>query len=66
MDYIEALELNLDIKAKKNFMPIQSDDVYKTYADSSGLFEAAGYEPQTPIKEGVENFVQWYRDFYNK
>ncbi|WP_318439202.1 NAD-dependent epimerase [Photobacterium leiognathi] len=66
MDYIEALESSLDIEAKKNFMPMQPGDVYKTYADTSGLLEATGYKPQTPIKEGVENFVRWYRDFYNK
>ncbi|MGX9457576.1 NAD-dependent epimerase [Photobacterium damselae subsp. damselae] len=66
MDYIEALEESLGTEAKKNFMPMQPGDVYKTYADTSGLFEATGYKPQTPIKEGVENFVQWYRDFYQK
>ena len=66
MDYIEALEDSLGIQAKKNFMPMQPGDVYKTYADTSGLFEATGYKPETPIKKGVENFVQWYREFYNK
>lgn len=66
MDYIEALEDSLGIQAKKNFMPMQPGDVYKTYADTSGLFEATGYKPETPIKVGVENFVQWYREFYNK
>ncbi|MCD9493504.1 NAD-dependent epimerase [Photobacterium carnosum] len=66
MDYIEALEDSLGIQAKKNFMPMQPGDVYKTYADTSGLFEATGYKPETPIKQGVENFVQWYRDFYNQ
>ncbi|WP_297481110.1 NAD-dependent epimerase [uncultured Photobacterium sp.] len=66
MDYIEALEDSLGIQAKKNFMPMQPGDVYKTYADTSGLFEATGYKPETPIKQGVENFVQWYREFYNK
>lgn len=66
MDYIEALEESLGTEAKKNFMPMQPGDVYKTYADTSGLFEATGYKPQTPIKEGVENFVLWYRDFYQK
>ncbi|HIF9354882.1 TPA: NAD-dependent epimerase [Photobacterium damselae] len=66
MDYIEALEESLGTEAKKNFMPMQPGDVYKTYADTSGLFAATGYKPQTPIKEGVENFVQWYRDFYQK
>ncbi|HIF9335053.1 TPA: NAD-dependent epimerase [Photobacterium damselae] len=66
MDYIEALEESLGTEANKNFMPMQPGDVYKTYADTSGLFEATGYKPQTPIKEGVDNFVQWYRDFYQK
>lgn len=66
MDYIEALEDSLGIKAKKNFMPMQPGDVYKTYADTNGLFEATGYKPETPIKQGVANFVQWYRDFYNQ
>ncbi|MEC6897866.1 NAD-dependent epimerase [Photobacterium piscicola] len=64
MDYIEALEDSLGVQAKKNFMPMQPGDVYKTYADTRGLFEAAGYKPETPIKQGVENFVRWYRDFY--
>ncbi|WP_318435537.1 NAD-dependent epimerase [Photobacterium leiognathi] len=66
MDYIEALELSLDIKAKKNFMSMQPGDVYKTYADTSCLFEATGYKSQTSIKKGVENFVSWYREFYGK
>ena len=66
MDYIEALEDSLGIEAKKNFMPMQPGDVYKTYADTNGLFEATGYKPETPIKQGVANFVQWYRDFYNQ
>ncbi|MEC6815440.1 NAD-dependent epimerase [Photobacterium toruni] len=64
MDYIEALEDSLGIQAKKNFMPMQPGDVYKTYADTSGLFEATGYKPETPIKKGVENFVLWYKKFY--
>ncbi|PSU19321.1 protein CapI [Photobacterium phosphoreum] len=66
MDYIEALEDSLGIEAKKNFMPMQPGDVYKTYADTNGLFEATGYKPETPIKQGVESFVKWYRDFYNQ
>lgn len=66
MDYIEALEDSLGIQAKKNFMPMQPGDVYRTYADTNGLFEATGYKPETPIKQGVESFVKWYRDFYNQ
>ena len=64
MDYIEALEDSLGIQAKKNFMPMQPGDVYKTYADTSGLFESTGYKPETSIKVGVEKFVLWYKNFY--
>ncbi len=65
MDYIEALEDSLGIKAKKNFMPMQPGDVYATYADTQDLFEATGYTSQVKVKEGVKAFVDWYRDFYN-
>ncbi len=65
MDYIEALEDSLGIKAKKNFMPMQPGDVYATYADTQDLFAATGYTSQVKVKEGVKAFVDWYRDFYN-
>lgn len=50
MDYIEALELSLDIKAKKNFIPMQPGDVYKTYADTSSLFEATDINHKHQLK----------------
>ncbi|GIC77294.1 NAD-dependent epimerase [Moritella sp. F3] len=65
MDYIEALEDSLGIKAKKNFMPMQPGDVYATYADTQDLFDATGYTSKVKVKEGVKAFVDWYRDFYN-
>lgn len=65
MDYIEALEDSLGIKAKKNFMPMQPGDVYATYADTQDLFAATGYTSKVRVKEGVKAFVDWYRDFYN-
>lgn len=64
MDYIEALEDSLGIKAKKNFMPMQPGDVYATYADTQDLFAATGYTSKVKVKEGVKAFVDWYRDFY--
>jgi UDP-glucuronate 4-epimerase len=65
MDYIEALEDSLGIKAKKNFMPMQPGDVYATYADTQDLFEVTGYISKVKVQEGVKVFVDWYRDFYN-
>ena len=65
MDYIEALEDSLGIKAKKNFMPMQPGDVYATYADTQDLFDVTGYTSKVKVKEGVKAFVDWYRAFYN-
>ena len=66
MKFIEAIEDALGIEAKKNFREMQAGDVYKTYADTSDLFEATGYKAKVGVKEGVKAFVDWYRDFYNK
>lgn len=62
--YIEALEQALDKTAKQDLLPLQPGDVPDTYADSSELKKAVDYQPATPVKEGVANFVAWYRDYY--
>ncbi|OZS42573.1 NAD-dependent epimerase [Photobacterium sanguinicancri] len=64
MDFITALESALGVEAKKNFMPMQPGDVYATYADTQDLFAATDYQPQVKVTEGVQAFVDWYRDFY--
>ncbi|WP_105902602.1 NAD-dependent epimerase [Vibrio gangliei] len=64
MDYIKALEESLGIEAKKNFMPMQPGDVYQTYADTIALFEATGYQPKVDVKQGVDEFVKWFNQFY--
>ncbi|CDH23437.1 NAD-dependent epimerase [Xenorhabdus bovienii] len=65
-DFIEAIEASLGINAKKNFMEIQDGDVLSTCADSSTLYDNIGFSPDTPVKEGVKRFVDWYLDFYQK
>lgn len=62
--YIEALEEALGKEAIKELLPLQPGDVPDTYADSSALEQAVGYKPATPVKEGVANFVEWYKTFY--
>lgn len=64
MDFIREIESALGIEAKKNFREMQPGDVYKTYADTSDLFEATGYKPQVGLKQGVQALVDWYREFY--
>lgn len=64
MDFIDALENSLGIEAKKNFMPMQPGDVYQTYAEVKDLFSVTGYRPSVSVRQGVENFVKWYQNFY--
>ena len=64
MDYIKALENALGQTATKNMLPMQPGDVLDTSADTSALYKAIGYKPQTAVAEGVARFVAWYRDFY--
>ncbi|MFG0388501.1 NAD-dependent epimerase [Vibrio sp. zbq_2] len=64
MDFITEIESALGIEAKKNFREMQPGDVYKTYADTSDLFEATGYKPQVGLKQGVQALVDWYCEFY--
>lgn len=64
MDFINAIEEKLKLKIKKNMLPIQPGDVTETYADVSGLVKDFNYKPNTSIKKGVGNFIDWYIKYY--
>ncbi|MGB2932344.1 MAG: NAD-dependent epimerase [Methyloceanibacter sp.] len=64
LDYIAVIEAAVGRKAELEMLPAQAGDVPETYADVEALKAAVGFEPSTPIKEGVERFVAWYREFY--
>lgn len=64
MSYIEALEQALGFKAEKNLLPMQPGDVLETSADTRALFDITGFKPQTSVSTGVQQFVNWYRDYY--
>ncbi|AVI67201.1 protein CapI [Shewanella sp. WE21] len=64
MDFVKAIEDELGIVAKKNFREMQPGDVYQTYADTQDLFAVTGYQPKVGVKEGVAEFVAWYRSYY--
>ena len=66
MDFVQAIEAELGIEAKKNFRGMQAGDVYQTYADTSDLFNVIGYTPAVNVKQGVAEFVKWYKAFYLK
>ncbi len=63
-DFIAAIEKALGIDAKKNFLDIQPGDVQATHADVADLMRDMDYRPVTPVNEGVQQFVDWYRAYH--
>lgn len=66
MDFIAAIETALGREAQKEFLPLQAGDVPATYADIEALADYVGYRPGTDISTGIQNFVDWYRDYYRQ
>ena len=64
MEYINALEVTLGIKAKIDYLPMQPGDVEATYANTNYLESYIGFKPETKIKDGIKKFIEWYKDFY--
>lgn len=64
MDFITAIENKLGKKIDKNMMPIQAGDVPATFANVQDLIDDLDYKPETPIQEGINNFVDWYLEFF--
>ena len=63
--FISVLEDKIGKKAVKNYMEMQPGDVVRTYADTSDLEKAIGFKPSTSIEDGLEQFANWYKEFYN-
>jgi UDP-glucuronate 4-epimerase len=66
MDFIKTIETELGMEAKKKMMPMQNGDVPVTWADCGALERDTGYHPCTDIREGVRQFIAWYKNFYQK
>ncbi len=64
MDYIVALENALGKAAEKQLLPLQAGDLLDTYADVDELVEQFQYQNATSVIEGVQRFVDWYRDYH--
>jgi UDP-glucuronate 4-epimerase len=64
LEYLEALEQTLGVKAKRNYLPMQPGDVAATYADIDHLVGITDFCPGTSVRDGIQRFVAWYRQFY--
>jgi UDP-glucuronate 4-epimerase len=60
-ELIALLERELGRKAVIDRQPTQPGDVPQTYADVSKARRLLGYDPQTPLEEGIRRFVEWYK-----
>lgn len=63
--FITAIEDACGKKAKENLLPMQAGDVPMTYADIDELVADINFKPETSIEEGIEKFVDWYREYYS-
>ena len=65
LDFISAIETAVGKSAIKNLLPMQDGDVVKTWADATLFQKLTGYRPSTDVKDGIERFVSWYRNYYH-
>ena len=59
-----VLPADYDFEAHKKLVPMQAGDVPITFADTSALEADTGFKPNTPLRTGLRNFAQWYKEFY--
>jgi UDP-glucuronate 4-epimerase len=64
MEFVSAIEKAVGKKAVINFKPMQPGDVLQTWADTGDLKRDFDYSPSTSVQDGVGNFVNWYREFF--
>jgi UDP-glucuronate 4-epimerase len=64
MHLIGCIEEQLGQTAEKNMLPMQPGDVPATCAEINQFQRDVGFAPDTPIEEGLKQFIVWYRDYY--
>lgn len=64
LEFVGILEELLGRKAERLLLPRRTVDALETCADVEGLRRDVGYEPATPVREGLARFVEWYREYY--
>ncbi|MDH5572507.1 MAG: capsular biosynthesis protein CpsI, partial [Gammaproteobacteria bacterium] len=64
MEFIETIENAVGKTAEKNMMGMQDGDVVATYANIDSLYDAVGFKPETLLKDGIQKFVDWYKNYH--
>lgn len=64
LDFIKSIENELGIKSIMEMLPMQQGDVKKTWADTVKLTKNTGYKPKVDLKQGINSFIKWYKNYY--
>jgi len=64
MEFIETIENAVGKNAEKNMMGMQNGDVVATYANIDALINAVGFKPATPLEDGIQKFVEWFKEYH--
>ena len=64
LEFVSVIEDCLQIKAQKEFLPMQPGDVQTTCADIQDIIRDFGYRPETTLRQGILNFITWYKQYY--
>jgi UDP-glucuronate 4-epimerase len=64
LDVVRLLEEAIGKPAKRELLPMQPGDVPATYADIDDLQRDVGFSPATPIGEGIDKFIRWYKAYH--
>jgi UDP-glucuronate 4-epimerase len=62
-ELVRLIEEAVGRSAIREYLPLQPGDVLETCADCTELERAVGFRPNTPLKEGIRLFVEWFQAF---
>jgi UDP-glucuronate 4-epimerase len=63
---VREIALALGIEPKIEWAPMQPGDVQQTAADLTKSWAVLGYQPRTAFSEGINRFVDWFREAYGR
>jgi UDP-glucuronate 4-epimerase len=64
LEFIQVIEDTLKLKAKLEFLPLQTGDVKSTFADIEDITQEVGFVPKTSIYQGIPKFIEWYLEYH--
>ncbi|MBR3264654.1 MAG: GDP-mannose 4,6-dehydratase [Erysipelotrichaceae bacterium] len=60
----KVLSDDFNVDEHMELVAMQPGDVPATYSDTAPLMNDYGFKPETPLREGLDRFARWYKEFY--